>query len=387
MLKVLMILDREFPPDKRVENEIETLIKAGYVVHIACYTRNNMPVLEATGNLTIHRKPISPFVYKSSVACLTLPFYFNYWKKFISEILSCQTFDIIHIHDLPLARLGAQFKKSGNMRLVVDLHENWPAFVKISRHTNTLIGKLLSPVFLWRIYEKKVLQHADAVIVVIEEAKDRLIGLTVPADKIHIVSNTINFTELRNLSSHDPLLKNTILYYVGGINHHRGLQTVILALHKTKNTKIEFWMVGEGSYKDNLSELIQKLSLSNRVIFKGFQPFHKVMEMLSKADYAIIPHLKTEHTDSTIPNKLFQYMYAQKPVIASNCQPVQRILEETGAGIVYPSGEADRLSEIFDQLGTLDYYKMAANGKKAITEKYNWNFDSRILLNLYQNIK
>jgi glycosyltransferase involved in cell wall biosynthesis len=386
MMKVLMILDREFPPDKRVENEIETLIKAGYIVHIACYTRNNKPVLETTNNLAIHRKPISSFVYKSSVACLTLPFYFNYWKKFISEILSSQRFDIIHIHDLPLAKMGVWFSKSCNMKLVVDLHENWPAFIRISSHTNTPVGKLLSPVFLWRIYEKKVLKHANAVIVVIEEAKDRLLDLNIPPEKIHIVSNTINFTELCDLPYLNPVRKNTILYYVGGINHHRGLQTVILALHKTKNTSMEFWMVGEGSYQDVLSDLVQKLSLGERVIFKGYQPFQLVMEMLSKADYAIIPHLKTEHTDSTIPNKLFQYMYAQKPVIASNCKPVQRILEETGSGITYPSGNADRLAEIFDSLGTMDYNKMAENGKKAVTEKYNWNVDSRILLNLYQNI-
>jgi glycosyltransferase involved in cell wall biosynthesis len=332
MLRVLMVLDREFPPDIRVENEIETLIKAGYEVHIACYTQKDKPIFEAIGKLTIHRKPISAFIYKSSVASLTLPFYFSFWKKFIAEILSVHSFDVIHIHDLPLARIGVSLKKSMNISLVVDLHENWPAFLKISKHTNTLTGKMLSPIFLWRRYEKKILKHADAIIVVVDEAKTRLVHLGNPSGKIHVVSNTINLSDL-NLSIPNSR-EGVLLYYAGGINYHRGLQNVILALYATRNKHLKFWILGDGSYKNELVRLVNQLSLSDRVIFQGYQPFRKVMEMLLESDFAVIPHLKTEHTDSTIPHKLFQYMYAGKPVIASDCLPIKRIIEETGAGIV-----------------------------------------------------
>lgn len=382
MLRVLMILDREFPPDIRVENEIEALIKAGHEVHIACYTQKDNPIFEAIGKLIIHRKPISAFIYKSSVACLTLPFYFSFWKKFIAEIISVYSFDVIHIHDLPLTRIGALLKKSMNFSLVVDLHENWPAFLKISKHTNTLIGKILSPIFLWRRYEKKVLKHADAIIVVVDEAKTRLVHLGTPAEKIHTVSNTINLSDL-NLSIPNSR-EGVILYYAGGINYHRGLQNVILAMHATKNKRLEFWILGDGSYRNELVRLVNHLSLSDRVIFQGYQPFRKVMEMLLESDFAVIPHLKTEHTDSTIPHKLFQYMYAGKPVIASDCLPIKRILEETGSGIVYPSDDINHLSALFNQLGALNYNDMATKGRKAVIERYNWKIDSEVLLNLYK---
>ena len=59
-------------------------------------------------------------------------------------------------------------------------------------------------------------------------------------------------------------------------------------------------ILGDGSYKDELVTLVEKLSMKTQVIFCGYQPFSKVMEMLSESDYALIPHLKTEHTDSTI---------------------------------------------------------------------------------------
>jgi glycosyltransferase involved in cell wall biosynthesis len=384
MLRILMVLDREFPPDIRVENEIEVLIKSGHEVHIACYTQKHRPVLECLNGLTIHRKPISSFMYKSSVACLTLPFYFHFWKKFIAEIGSVQPFDVIHIHDLPLSRIGIWFKKTLDIHLIIDLHENWPAFLRISMHTNTLTGRLLSPISLWRWYEKNVLHRADDIIVVVDEAKTRLTRLGIPPHKIFVVSNTINLVDLRlSIPLHG---EGIILYYAGGINFHRGLQNVILALKKANNEKLRFWILGDGSYKSELIALVDQLSLKEQVIFFGHQSFSKVMEMLSQADFAIIPHLKTEHTDSTIPHKLFQYMYAGKPVIASNCLPLQRIIEETGAGVVYPSDNIDFLSDLLHSLGEMKSNEMADRGKKAVIEKYNWNQDGEVLLNLYRKL-
>jgi glycosyltransferase involved in cell wall biosynthesis len=378
-----MVLDREFPPDIRVENEIDALVGAGHTVHIACYTRKNKPALEKTEKITIHRKPISSFIYKSSVASLTLPFYCRFWKKFLAGILENQDFDVIHVHDLPLVGLGARLKKTFGVRLVADLHENWPAFLNISKHSTTFTGRIVSPIILWRRFEKKVLMHADAVVVVVEEASKRLADLGIDQRKIFVVSNTINLGELNPIP---PQSKHagTILYYAGGINYHRGLQNVIKAMHKAGNPALKFMILGDGSYKGELADLVENLAMTQQVIFCGYQPFSKVMEMLSESDYALIPHLKTEHTDSTIPHKLFQYMFLQKPVIASDCLPIKRIVEETGSGVIYPADDINYLSELLNKLGTLNYSEMAIRGNKAVVEKYNWNADSEVLLNLYR---
>ena len=148
-MKILMVLDREFPPDLRVENEIDAMLRSGHEVHLACYTRKDKPFLEKSGSLTIHRRPISGFTYKSSVAALSLPFYFSFWKEFLTGILQQGPFDVVHVHDLPLTGPCVELKKKYGLRLIADLHENWPAFVRMSKHTNTPAGKLLSPVFLW----------------------------------------------------------------------------------------------------------------------------------------------------------------------------------------------------------------------------------------------
>ena len=381
-----MVLDREFPPDIRVENEIDALCKAGHQVHIACYTRKNKPGLEVLGDFTIHRKSVSSFIYKSSVASLVFPAYFRYWRRFMEEILSNREFDAIHVHDLPLARVGASVINKFGQSLVLDLHENWPAYLAISKHTNTLLGKLVSPIFMWRAYEKKVLKSADAVIVVVDEARERLTNLGIPKEKIHVVSNTINLSEVK-LSSHQNHGNDIILYYAGGINYHRGLQQVIKAIHLAGNPLLKFWILGEGSYKNELAALIKKYSLQDQVIFKGYQSFQVVMEMMSQADYTLIPHLKTEHTDSTIPHKLFQYMFAQKPVIASDCKPIKRIIEETGAGMIYPSDQPEQLAVLLKNIGSVNPVEMGMNGRKWVETKYNWQYDARRLEMVYNGLK
>ena len=79
-------------------------------------------------------------------------------------------------------------------------------------------------------------------------------------------------------------------------------------------------------------------------------------------------------------------MSATKPVVASNCNPIKRILDETNAGIVYESGNendlAERVIELYEKPEL--QHEMGAKGKDAVIKKYNWNETSKELLNIYK---
>ena len=81
--------------------------------------------------------------------------------------------------------------------------------------------------------------------------------------------------------------------------------------------------------------MAQELSVSNYVVFEGFQPQEKIPSYIIASSIGLIPHLKTAHTDNTIPHKLFHYMLMNKPVVAANCNPIERILNESNAGLIY----------------------------------------------------
>ncbi len=389
-MKILMVLDHEFPPDIRVENEIEVLSKAGHKVFLACFTLKNKKKNELTDSVHIYRKPISPFIYKTSVGALKAPFYFNFWRKYLNNLLKEQSFDAIHIHDLPLAKVGFEISKKYNIPFILDLHENWPHLLRDAKHTNTFFGKILSSNKQWDKYEKNYTNKADRIITVVDEMKNRIINLGNPKNKIFVVQNSIN---LNNIEKTKP--KNThspndelILMYAGGITAPRGIQYVIEGLSYLKNRKVKLWIVGDGIYKQELMELTSRLKLENTVHFFGFKPFNETMKLVAKSDIALIPHVRSIQNDNSSPNKLFQYMYYGKPVIASNCLSVERIVREENVGFIYeynnPKAFAKTVEKILDNPEQL--INLSNNGIKSIQEKYNWDKTGQELLFLYNSL-
>ena len=389
-MKVLMILDHVFPPDTRVENEIASLSAAGYEIHIACFAQEGRPLLEKTPTCTIHRKKISKFIYKSSVGVLKFPFYFNFWRNFVKELFSANHFDVIHIHDLPLAKIGLEAKKKYNVKYILDLHENWPVLLQLSQHTNTLLGKLLSSTKQWIDYERVMCQKADMIIVVVDEAKDRIASLNVDVNKIYVISNTLDINQFDVIERKGFNKEDFRLLYVGGINYHRGIQYVIdaIAILKNRNINIHFDLVGDGRYLENIKQRIKDKGVECNVIVHGFKKYTQIPEVYENAHLAIIPHVKSGHTDNTIPHKIFQYLYAGIPIVSSNCNPLERIVNETHSGICYQYDKPEELANIIEELykNPEELNDYIHNGRQAVIEKYNWSVDGARLIELYRSI-
>jgi len=388
-MKILMLLESEFPPDRRVENEISALSEAGHEVHLACFTRKNRQREELFGDAVIHRMPIRIFTYKSSVASLKFPFYFRFWRRFISSLISNQIFDVVHVHDLPLCMIGSEIKNIYNIPLIIDLHENWPGLLRVSPHTKTLLGRLLCNIDEWENYEKRYVRIADKVIVVVREAAERLMKLSIPEQKIEIVSNTINIKDFHTIPKTWKMSPGKkIMIYEGGITFHRGIQYVLKALAKLGSgaSDIEFWIVGSGKYQEKLGNLSDELHLNDVVRFLGWQPQEKVYELISNADIAVIPHIKSSHTDNTIPHKLFHYMYAGLPILASDCAPMVRIINETSAGHTYKYDNTDELANKIKLLLNRESFSKPTNGKEWVMKKYNWDIDKLRLIDTYNQL-
>lgn len=382
-----MLLDHVFPPDTRVENEIKSLAEAGHEVHIACFHKEGEPMLEKTQYCTIHRNPISKFVFKSSVGILKFPVYFNYWRKIVDGLFENENFDAVHVNDLPLAKIGYEAKCKYGSRFILDLHENWPVLLQLSKHTNTFLGKLLSSNRQWIQYEKKMCQLADKIIVVVDEAKSRICTLGVSPEKVEVVSNTLNLDQFDPIERKEFKTDKFRMLYVGGINYHRGIQIVIQAVSmlKKRGLEVSFDLVGDGSYLSDIKTLIEELRVQDNVTVHGFKHFTQIVDLYESANVALIPHVKSGHTDNTIPHKIFQYMYAQIPMIVSNCDPLVRIVNETGSGITYrydhPEELADIIADLHEHPQKLNDY--IQKGRQAVIDKYNWKVDGGKLVKLY----
>ncbi len=392
-MRILMVLEKEYPPDNRVKKEAHALMEDGHHVAIACPTRKNQALRATIEHILVIRKPISNFYYKKvSVGALKFPFYFNYWRKFLIEILMELNYDAIHIHDLPLGRVGYEMAQRFNLKWILDLHENWPAHLRHARHTNTFMGKILSSNRQWMNYEKELTQKADAIIAVVDEMKTRLIEYGTNPDKILVVQNFFDLNQHKSMKL-NPGKKNKegfVLLYSGGVTIDRGLQIVLKGLAKALEARsdLRLWIIGDGSYLNDLKKMVNTLKINNHVSFLGSKPYKEYLEYMKKADIGLIPHFKTEQTDNSSPNKLFEYMYMGLSILASDCNSIKRMIQAARCGQTYrhdsPSDFAKFLLEMTQSSANLR--EMAQNGREAVFQKYNWENAKIQLQKLYQFI-
>ncbi len=388
-MKILMVLEAEFPPDDRVEKEAVSLIQAGHELILACYTMENRSGLENYKGIKVYRRHISKLVYKSSVGSLKFPMYFNFWRKFLQEIYELESFEAIHIHDLPLMKVGLELKQKYKIPLIFDMHENFPVLLELSTHTKKPLARFLYSNGQWKKYEVEMLKKADFVITVIEEMAERVEELQIKADKVVVVPNTIRISDF-NFPDKQPDDHFLTMIYIGGITYHRGLQVVLKGLKTILNHRkdVRLWIAGTGGYTGELEKLVAELNLEDYVKFLGWKNIPEMADLLMLSDIGIIPHLKSEHTDHTIPNKLYQYAYANKPIITSNCRPLERLVKEMNIGVTYEHDSVKDFVSSFNQLTADSSLKNAGeNGRKYVIEKYNWEKTVEPLLKLYDSLQ
>lgn len=389
-MKILMVLESSFPPDTRVENEAFSLINNGHEVHMLCFKKDNQSEFDNFDGIIIHRIRISKLLYKSSVAALRFPFYFRFWRKNLEKTLIDNNFDLIHIHDLPLASVAYRLKRKYKLKFVLDLHENWPGLLNMTPYTKTIAGRLLCSINKWRKYEEAYVKKADSVIVVVDEFRQRLLSLIPEAKNIHVISNTLNLEKYHLAQNNEEYeSKKTVFIYSGGISYHRGIQTVIKAFATLPDllSETELWIVGKGSYLTDLVKLSSSLGLDQWVKFLGWVSQEEIFRLINKANVGLIPHIRSEQTDAGLPHKLFHYMYSGKPIISSNCVPLKRIISETNCGITYNWDDHLELAGIIKKfIVDKKYRNNFSNGPEYVNSKYNWRTEEKVLLDLYNKL-
>jgi glycosyltransferase involved in cell wall biosynthesis len=91
----------------------------------------------------------------------------------------------------------------------------------------------------------------------------------------------------------------------------------------------------------------------------------------------LVPHHATESWNTTIPNKLFDYMAAGLAVITSDAAPAARVVRETGAGAVYPHEDPEALAIVFAEMASAHVRGAYGRcGRDAIRDRYHWELDA-----------
>jgi glycosyltransferase involved in cell wall biosynthesis len=240
--------------------------------------------------------------------------------------------------------------------------------------------------------ENYVIHRFEHIFVVVEEAKDLVKRMGVRAEKINVIGNTpvlreLEFSESRIPSDVDDLKARYSVIYTGGITPDRGLSVVIEAMpYIIQEIKdFLFVIVGRGFEIENLKLQIGKSGLEAYVKWIGWVQHDLLYKYIKASKIGIIPHYVTDHINTTIPNKIYDYMVCGIPIVASDAVPMKRILAEEKCGKTFKSGNAKSLAEAIISIHN-DSGTMGGCGKAAILEKYNWEKDAEEMIDVVESI-
>lgn len=390
-MKILMLLGNEYPTDNRVEKEIESLVNDGHIVHLACITRKGNLPLEQINGFVVHRKAISKLMFKLGAAILILPFYNLFWKRFVNQLFKHEKYEAVHVHDLPLSKIGYYCKMKFGTLFVCDQHEYYSNWIVHTDFYNKGLGLLIKYLSNWKTYERKYLNRAELVITIEEPLRENYIkNVGVSPHKVILVPNTPTLEVFENGNVNQDIVKSFehdwMIFYAGGIDRLRGLELVINALKSIKKSipNVKFVIAGKVAKGFDLNKTISLAGAEDCVHYLGWINHDLIPSFIAASKVGVFtPPGNREEIHNTIATKIYQYAAMETPMIVSNIRLMKKFVEQHGIGMAVDDSEMFVQSIV--RLHTdAELYEQMCKNCIYVRENFVWNNTIKPLLAFYK---
>lgn len=288
---------------------------------------------------------------------------------------------VYHFHDAELIFHMFALKRGGR-RVVYDAHEDTPKQVMYQHW----IPALLRPVVA------RVMQAAewfggsvfDGVI-----AAEPGILQRFPAAKRALVHNYPLRDELIRGEAIPYTERPARIAYVGAITEVRGLREMLAALHSLPATLNAELVLGGPFHPPDLQTRMHTLPGAERVEARGWLTRDEVATLLGHSRAGIVTIHPTEKYLASYPTKLFEYMSAGLPVIASNFPGWRRFVEASRCGLLVDPLDPDAIASAMRWI--LEHPReaeaMGKRGQEAVRTQFNWEQEAQTLLAFYRRFQ
>jgi len=287
--------------------------------------------------------------------------------------------DIYHFHDPELMPVGGLLKLRGK-RVLYDVHEDY---------AGTMRGKMWMP---------SAFQGAAALAVSVGEAGfsrtyDAVIAATptIAAKfrprKTQLVQNFPWKNELRWPDALPYEARESIAVYVGALADLRGLRemkkAINLAALETPVRLVTAGTVFRGAaaeVDEGNGGLVEHLGLLDR---------RQVAQLLARAKVGMVLLHPTANYFNAQPVKLFEYMSAGLPIIASDFPLWRTIVGSAGCGLLVDPLDPAAIAQALVWLlrHPAEAAEMGRNGERAVAEEYNWEGEAQRLITAYAQLE
>ncbi len=177
-----------------------------------------------------------------------------------------------------------------------------------------------------------------------------------------------------------------IILYQGALNVGRGVEYVIRAMQLIEDAV--FLIIGDGDIRKELMQEVEDLNLQSKVIFIGKVPFNQLLEYtkLAQVGISLFEDRGLSYRFS-LPNRLFDYIKAQIPVLISNLPEMQSIMNKYEIGISIEGFDNDQIVWALNEMLTnLPKRKLWQQNLEKAALEYNWENEESELFKIYLNL-
>jgi glycosyltransferase involved in cell wall biosynthesis len=369
--RVLHVTLAHAPHDVRVfEKECVGLAAHGYEVHLLVPGARD----GAYRGVVLHRLPIA------GSGSRLFRIAYRWTKAF--QLARRLTAQVHHLHDIELIPVGLALKLTGAI-VVFDAHEDAPVEARSLNRRNPLWGSLLA--LIWRSF-LAVARHAfDGFVAATPHIADAL-----RAPDTAIVRNfpRLDLFAAAGESAPPYLARAASVIYVGTISELRGLEPMLDAVARLPpSCAAELTMVGRFA-APQAEAAARRHPWWGRVRYLGELPWQGVVDALQHARIGLVLLHPTPEYEVSLPVKLFEYMAAGIPVIASDFPLWREIVTAAGCGILVDPLDPAAIARAIEAL-LADGKRAAAMGeagRRAAFARYGWDSQETVLLGLYERL-
>ena len=383
MKRVALLLDNTLTIDRRALLEVESLCSLNIELHLFCMKENDFPETETRNNLFIHRI-FTPEIYR---------FKNKKQLQLHASIISKNNFDILHCHDRVMLHLGRMIKqKQPAAKLIYESRElfhQWPLNVSAPGFVLWLKSWVVRRLEIRK--EKADGRKADFLITVNQSIAEIL------TKYFRLKTNAV---VTRNIPRYEAVIKKSdylrnkfsigaetkIAVYIGGHLYRNSLrmEQAIEEIVTVPNISVVI-ITGDDSHSQWFKQWVKENNWST-IFFHPLIPINQITSVLSGCDVGIVSAWNKNDLSYwlALDNKLFSYIMAEIPILATAQPEYKKIVEENNVGVCVdpeiPGAFAKGLKQILAQPENFHLELVSAK------QKLNWEQEQKNLLKLYNLI-
>jgi glycosyltransferase involved in cell wall biosynthesis len=287
--------------------------------------------------------------------------------------------EVYHLHDPELIPMGLVLKRMGK-KVIFDSHEDVPRQLIGKPYLNMPAKKVLAKGV--SVFEKFACKRLDAVIAATPFIRDKFLKINPNTVDIN------NFPMLGELATDqiDWADKQSQVCYVGGIGTVRGIREMVRAMEFV-TSDVHLQLGGRFSEK-SVEDEVKDYPGWSKVDELGWLDRSEVREVLKRSMAGLVTLRPIINYIDALPVKMFEYMSAGVPVIASHFPLWREIVEGNDCGVCVDPLNPEEIAGAIDFLVSHPERaeEMGRNGQRAVQERYNWGNEEGKLLSLYGKV-